>query len=169
MQYLFMKHFSLFLCFMITLVGCSKETEPLAVSTYFPLGIGEKTIFVQVVLTQSERQRGLMHRDSLPEDSGMLFIFETPRELGFWMKNTKIPLDIAYIEPSGRIAEIYPMYPYNTNSVKSVSQNLSMALEMDQGWFAKNDITLGAVLKMEDIVDMINARGFDLKAFAVEQ
>lgn len=153
-----------------SLVGCFGEAEtkePQPVSTYFPLMVGEVPIEVQVVLTPSETQQGLMYRDSLPEDSGMLFVFEQTRQLSFWMKNTRIPLDIAYIRPDGTIAEIYPMYPFNTDSVPSVGQNLSIALEMDQGWFASKGLKPGAQLDMKAVFSMIEARGFDPKRFAI--
>ncbi|MGB0372630.1 MAG: DUF192 domain-containing protein [Opitutales bacterium] len=152
-------------------IGCqSEETpkEPQPASTYFSLSVGEVETSVQAVLTQPERQRGLMHRDGLPEDSGMLFVFEEPRQLGFWMKNTKIPLDIAYIHPNGLIAEIYPLYPYNMDSVSSISKELSMALEMEQGWFKKKGLSPGDRIDMEQVKQMIQARGFDPEKFAIE-
>ncbi|MEM7672589.1 MAG: DUF192 domain-containing protein [Verrucomicrobiota bacterium] len=151
--------------------GCQSEeppTEPQPVSSYFPLKVGEKEISVQVVLAEAERHKGLMYRESLPEDSGMLFVFEAPRQLSFWMKNTKIPLDIAYLHPDGLIAEIYPMYPYNTDSVPSISRQLSMALEMDQGWFRENGIVPGDRIDLANVGEMIRARGFRPEAFAVE-
>ena len=148
--------------------GGSASREPQSVSTYFPLQVGNVEIRVQIVLTPPETQQGLMYRDSLSEDTGMLFVFEETRRLSFWMKNTKIPLDIAYIEPNGTIAEIYPLYPFNTDSVSSVGQNLSMALEMGQGWFASKDLRPGAQLDMKAVFGMVEARGFDTARFAIK-
>lgn len=89
-----------------------------------------------------QRARGLMYRNSLCEDCGMLFEFDYVRRAGFWMKNTLIPLDIAYIDSDGTIADIKPMYPLVLEPVPS-SRAVLYALEMNQGWFKKQGIRVG--------------------------
>ena len=99
--------------------------------------------------------------------TGMLFVFETPQARGFWMKNTYIPLDIAYMTSDGVIREIYPMYPLNENSVRSVRADISIALEMNQGWFAENGVELGDALMLEPVIDLIERRGLSPSGFSI--
>ena len=87
---------------------------------------------------------GLMFRDSLPEDHGMLFVFEKPKTASFWMKNTKIPLSIAYIDSAGRILQIESMKPLDETPVESTSSEVAFALEVNEGWFTRNRVSAGA-------------------------
>lgn len=153
------------------LSGCfdtQADSPPASVDTWIETQAGERAIEIQVALTEPERQKGLMFRDSMGEQQGMLFVFESPRPLGFWMKNTRIPLDIAYITPDGTIREIYPMYPFNENSVRSRRTDLSMALEMNQGWFAAHGVVPGQTIELAPVVDLIERRGLDPAAFAIQ-
>ncbi len=99
-------------------------------------------IFVEIADTPEERAEGLMFRSSLPEDQGMLFVFPRPRLLGFWMKNTSIPLSIAYLDDDGTVLEIHDMEPHSLESVSS-RQPARYALEVNQGTFERLGITLG--------------------------
>jgi uncharacterized membrane protein (UPF0127 family) len=76
----------------------------------------------------------------------MLFVFLYPQQRGFWMENTIVPLSIAYIDPAGRVIEIHDLHPGNTKPVESRSARIQYALEVNQGWFAKNGIKPGTVL-----------------------
>ncbi|MCL1992078.1 MAG: DUF192 domain-containing protein [Spirochaetes bacterium] len=96
----------------------------------------------ELAITQEERARGLMHRQSLDDGYGMLFIFERDQILSFWMKNTYIPLSIAFIAWDGRILEIRDMEPHNLNAVRS-SRSARYALEVPQGWFSRAGIYPG--------------------------
>jgi uncharacterized protein len=99
---------------------------------------------VEIVDTDESRTKGLMFRDKLDEDQGMLFVFadETTRE--FWMMNTYIPLNIAYISRQSIINEIYYMRPLDT-SIRYPSQQPAMyALEVNKDWFKKNNIPEGS-------------------------
>jgi hypothetical protein len=99
-------------------------------------------IQVEVASTYEERKLGLMHRDKLKKDSGMLFIFPQEKYLSFWMKNTKIPLSIAFINKNGEITQIESMTPHSlTNHTSKV--RVKYALEMGDKWFSKNGITVG--------------------------
>jgi len=89
-------------------------------------------------------ENGLMFRDSLPEDHGMLFVFEQPKTASFWMRNTKIPLSIAFIDSMGKILEIKSLKPLDETAVPSGSDQVAFALEVNQGWFGRHGISPGA-------------------------
>ena len=84
-----------------------------------------------------------MFRKSMPENEGMLFDFFNDEDRGFWMKNTTIPLSIAFIDSSGTISNIEQMEPNSLNSAYS-KKPCRYALEMNQGWFSENDIHPGS-------------------------
>jgi uncharacterized membrane protein (UPF0127 family) len=97
---------------------------------------------VELARSDEERNAGLMFRTELEEGKGMLFIFEKDEVLSFWMKNTLIPLSIAYIGYDGAIIDIRNMDPHDTSSVSS-SRSARYALEVPQGWFDKIGIKPG--------------------------
>jgi len=101
---------------------------------------------IEIAETQAERERGLMFRTRLPENSGMLFVFDMERHLSFWMKNTYIPLDIAYISSKGVINEIHTMKPLDYTVTYPSSKPAKYALEVNAGWFKKNRIKPGMKL-----------------------
>jgi hypothetical protein len=94
--------------------------------------IGRKTFTLEVADTDATRQLGLMYRDSLPANRGMLFIFPDEQRLGFWMKNTRIPLDIIYLDSAGQVVCIRQMKPFDERSVPSGSP-ARFAIELNQG------------------------------------
>ena len=110
------------------------------------LTIGEHKLTAEVVVTPEQRAVGLMNRFSLKTDHGMLFVFERPEPQGFWMKNTFIPLSIAFIGADGRIVNIEDMRPQTEETHWSKGPAL-YALEMRKGWFAEKGIGPGAVVK----------------------
>ena len=87
-----------------------------------------------------------MYRESLEENQGMLFVYPEQRTLGFWMKDTLIPLDIAYIDREGRIVDIQQMEPQTTETHDSAAPAM-YALEMNQGWFEANGIRIGDLIE----------------------
>jgi uncharacterized protein len=99
---------------------------------------------VEIADTPQASENGLMFRDSLPEDRGMLFLFEQPKKASFWMRNAKIPLSIAYIDSTGKILEIKSMSPLDETVVPSSSDQVAYALEVNQGWFVRHGISSGA-------------------------
>lgn len=100
-----------------------------------PLEVGGKKFLVEIADDDYERQRGLMFREKLDSDRGMLFVFDQPRILSFWMRNTRIPLDIAYLDAEGRIVDILPLEPFNETPVPSSAPAL-YALEVNRGALA---------------------------------
>ena len=111
-----------------------------------PLYIKDKEIWAEVAKTPEERTIGLMGRKNLGKDEGMLFIFESEDYHGFWMKNTQIPLSIAFISKEGRIIGIRNMEPFTLESHMPTKPVL-YALEMKKGWFSKNGIQVGDVIR----------------------
>lgn len=98
---------------------------------------------VEIVQDPEARQKGLMNRDSLPEKQGMLFVFEAPQMLSFWMRNTFIPLDIAFIDENRRIVDIQHMEPLDETKQYISPRPALYALEVNAGWFAKHAIKPG--------------------------
>ncbi|OQA17057.1 MAG: hypothetical protein BWY64_02284 [bacterium ADurb.Bin363] len=99
-------------------------------------------LIVEIADTPEKRQVGLMYRESLDENQGMLFIFPRPDMYSFWMKNTLIPLSIAFIEEDGIIKQIEDMEPGIETSHTS-DFHVKYALEVNKGWFNKNHIKTG--------------------------
>jgi len=96
----------------------------------------------EIARTGDERSKGLMYRKNLPDGEGMLFVFERDEVLSFWMKNTYIPLSIAFIASDGRIVDIKDMYPHDENTVVS-SRSVRYALEVPMGWFSRAGVRQG--------------------------
>jgi uncharacterized protein len=97
---------------------------------------------VEIAATDAERERGLMGRTALAEDAGMLFVFDREQQLSFWMKDTLIPLSIAYINESGRIVDIQDMQPLDETPHPSAAP-AKYALEVNQGFFVARGIQVG--------------------------
>ena len=106
------------------------------------LSVGMHVIRAEVASNYETRARGLMYRKELAPNAGMLFVFPQPAVQCFWMRNTLIPLSIAFIADDGMIIDIVDMTPMTENSHCS-SAPVRLALEMEQGWFAKRGITIG--------------------------
>jgi len=111
-----------------------------------PLCINAETLYVEVADDPWKHRMGLMFRDYLPENGGMLFVFPYPQRLSFWMKNTYIPLSIAYISGDWRILEIYDMEPLSEKPVTSKNR-VQYALEVNRGYFQKRGIKVGDRVK----------------------
>ncbi len=98
---------------------------------------------VEVAITPAERAQGLMYREHLVENGGMLFIYPYPQELRFWMRNTQIPLDIAFIDHEGIIISIQAMDQTESDDHTVSPAPALYALEMNLGWFQKNGVGVG--------------------------
>lgn len=106
---------------------------------------GEKVeVRVEIADEPDEQARGLMDRTALGRDRGMLFVFPDEKERSFWMKNTLIPLSIAYIDSEGRIVDIQDMKPLDDDPPHYVSaEPARYALEVNQGFFDENGVKVG--------------------------
>ena len=125
--------------------------EPANSETYFPISIGGSELQLQLALKPAEQQKGLMYRESLDNGRGMLFLFDLPGKRGFWMKNTRIPLDIGYFDSSGQLLEIHKLFPYDETTVNSRSREVLIAVETNRGWFAANGIQVGDRIDMSSL------------------
>ena len=108
--------------------------------TLLPLHIGPHAFRVEVADTPRERTQGLMGRTSLPADGGMLFVLERPGRTCFWMRDTPLPLSIAFIDAAGRIVGFADMQP-GTETLHCASGDARYALEVRQGEFQRRGIT----------------------------
>ncbi len=133
--------------FVITFILCVSLALPaFACNKALPaveISVKGNALFVEIAATPSARTCGLSQRDSLPEDSGMLFVFPTSRNASFWMKDTRIPLSIAFLDDAGRIVGIQKMIPLNIEKRYRSNQPVRYALEVNQGWFNQNGISVG--------------------------
>jgi len=137
--------------------GCGNDTQTPPSSTSTPLATttiaftndarDSVELLVEVADTSEERARGLMFRHSLPEDQGMLFKFEAETSIGFWMKDTTIPLSIAFIGGDGVIIDIQDMEPLSLE-LHSPGRLYQFAVEMNQGWFDRNDVGVGSEIHL---------------------
>ena len=115
---------------------------PQSVPLLAELGINAQRVKAEVARTPSERQTGLMHRKTLPAQQGMLFVYSRSDSLCMWMKNTLIPLSVAFIDGNGRILNIEDMQP-NTRDYHCSAAPAQYALEMNLGWFRSKGINTG--------------------------
>ncbi len=114
------------------------------------INVGGRKAVVEVADDSGEHRRGLMFRRFLREDHGMLFVYEEPAERSFFMKNTYVPLDLAYIRSDGTILEIHQMTPLDESDVTS-SEPVPYALEMPRGWFEENGVGPGDHVELNNI------------------
>ena len=101
-----------------------------------------KSLDVEVANSDTKRRQGLMYRKDLAKDRGMLFLWPQSNTKCMWMKNTSLPLSVAYLSSDGVIQEIYNMVPFSEDSVCSVNST-RIALEVNAGWFKENGIAVG--------------------------
>lgn len=103
----------------------------------------QATVTVEIAATFVQREVGLMNRQQLPEDAGMLFLFPRDVQYGFWMKNTYVPLDIAYISAAGEVVQIFAAKPLD-QTVLVPDKQYRYVLEVNQGWFQRHALGVGA-------------------------
>ena len=138
----------------LSTVACQPVEAPVEAvgsQTYFPISIGGSELQLQLALKPAEQQKGLMYRESLDSDHGMLFLFDRPGKRGFWMRNTRIPLDIGYFDSCGQLLEIHKLFPYDETAVNSRSREVLIAVETNRGWYAANSIQVGDRIDMSSL------------------
>lgn len=106
------------------------------------LTAGMHVIRAEVAATEEQRQKGLMFRERMGQNEGMVFLFDRPAQVCMWMKNTLIPLSVAFLDEQGAIINIEDMQPQTLDS-HCAERPVRYALEMNQGWFAKRNIKPG--------------------------
>ncbi len=137
----YLKKTLLILFLFLSLFSCKKKSNSFSSESPFVIISGVK-FEIEIADTQETRARGLMFRESLPEKNGMLFVYDKKQTLNFWMKNTQIPLSIAFIDEQGFITDILDMQPFDESSHRS-SCDVKYALELNQGEFQKHKISVG--------------------------
>jgi uncharacterized membrane protein (UPF0127 family) len=155
--------------FVVFFLPCCKESErykqlsPAGKNEkiFFDFKIAEVTIKIEVAATPEERAKGLMFRESMSTNEGMLFIFEEGTSQRFWMKNTRIPLDIGYLSSSGVLLEIHKAKPHDTSGVPSRSNDIKFVLELNEGAYKKLGISIGSKVSLKRVSEIIDDRGLN--------
>lgn len=120
------------------------SARPLVTVTEGPVRASVK---VEIAATSAQRQQGLMYRQEMAEDEGMLFLFPTDTNSGFWMKNTYLPLDIAYIDAAGTVLEVRKAKPLDETPLYP-KQPYRYTLEVNQGWFERHGVGPGSIVTL---------------------
>ena len=129
-----------------TAASGSSATTASKAPTAYRVTVGNVTVYAEAADTFAEREMGLMNRTYLNEDAGMLFIFPTPQQQSFWMKNMRIPLDIVFITADNHVLEIYASVPPCAGDVCPLytsSAPIQYVLEVNSGFCARNGIVSG--------------------------
>jgi len=119
-----------------------RTSEPRPPAGHAWVIFGADTVVAEVARTADERAEGLMYREELPDGEGMLFVFETADVRSFWMQNTYVALDIAFMDASFTVVDIQQMEPLTTDPHESAAPAM-FALEVRRGWFAEHGIRTG--------------------------
>ncbi|WP_029708750.1 DUF192 domain-containing protein [Rhodoferax saidenbachensis] len=134
------------LSFVLLLTGAAQaQDNPQLNLPRIQITAGMYQIDAQVAQAPEQRTTGLMFRREMPQYEGMLFVFEQPSSLCFWMKNTLLPLTAAFVADDGTIVNLADMKPQTTDS-HCATKPVRYVLEMNQGWFAKRGIKAGTKL-----------------------
>ncbi len=160
-------------CFIIIFMqGCKEsdhstitETRDHGKTVFFDLNISNVALRVEIAALPEERERGFMFREFIGEDEGMLFVFKEGSAQRFWMKNTRIPLDIGYISTSGELLEVHKAKPYDLSGVPSRSKDIKFVLELNAGAYKKLGIPIGTRIPLDDISNMLKHRGLNPEEF----
>ena len=127
----------------------------------FEIQVGEKKLLLELAITPEKREKGLMYRDDLQSGEGMIFVFESPQSMRFWMKNTRIPLDIGYFSPDGRLKELHRGKPFDLSGMPSRSNSLQFVIELNAGDYKKLGIRLGDKIDLPALAMAITQSGQD--------
>jgi hypothetical protein len=136
---------------LVCAASCGGDSEVEGSRIVIETRAGEREVAVEVADTDAERQRGLMERTSLAAGAGMVFLFPTETSGGFWMKNTLIPLSIAFYDAGGRILRILDMEPCRGDPCPVYDPGVAYvgALEVNQGAFRRWNVSEGDRLRLE--------------------
>jgi uncharacterized membrane protein (UPF0127 family) len=130
---------------LLVLSACSPDAQTGAFGLRtVDLNVGGTHLKTEVADTPESLSNGLMYRSALPEEQGMLFILGPAEQASFWMKNTKIPLSIGFIDGNAILREEHDMRPFDERTTLSATNDICYALEVNQGWFQKHHIDPGA-------------------------
>ncbi len=113
------------------------------------LQVGNQVVAAELARKPVQLATGMMFRQEMGEEEGMLFAMPYPQQASFYMRNTYVPLTVAYIDPAGRILELHDLKPLDETPVYSVAPNVFYVLEMNQGWFARHGVVPGTLIVTE--------------------
>lgn len=150
-----MRHYSFFAAMGMVLMfapACRErsrsDSPPPTSPGKIEIAIAGTQVTLEVVADRESVRRGLMFRDSLAPNSGMLFAFPGEGSYPFWMKNTRIPLAIAFLDRSGRVVGLDEMEPFDTVTLHLPSEPFIYAVEMDSGWFCAHGLKVGDTIQL---------------------
>ena len=121
-------------------IACAKDPQAPRLKKIL---VGNTPLWVEVADTLEKQERGLMFRRFLPDNEGMLFVYKEPIEMSFWMRNTFLPLDIAFIGADGRILNIHQARPLDDSVLYRSAGAAKYVIETNQGWFSRHGIGPG--------------------------
>ena len=170
----FTKTIKLFFAIILIMQGCKESTlehdlpsttEPK--NQFYNLNLAGVSLKVEVAALADERAKGLMFRETMGLQEGMLFIFQTGTEQSFWMKNTRIPLDIGYFSSDGELLELHKAKPHDLSGVPSHSKDIKFVLELNAGAYKKLGITIGSRLRIKQIAEILKKRSLSLSDYNI--
>lgn len=150
--------------------GCGKSPdtgEHRLFSDEFPLTLGEKKLSVRAAITELERRQGLSGCRTLPENSGMLFVYPDEDRRGFWMRGVPVGLSVGFFDASGILLETREMRANDLSVTSSRSERVKFVLEMPSGWFTRNGVSAGTPLRLDELANLLRLRGFSPENFEI--
>ena len=160
-----------FLSLVLALVACdsrqpsSAPVAELGIEKRFPVRMGVVLGQLQIAATDLEKARGLMGVTKLTDEQGMVFMYDAETRMSFWMKDTPLDLDIAFVARDGTVLEVRTMTAGDTETTSSGSDQVRFAIEMRAGWFGHFGVKAGDKINIDDLRTALKARGFDPKRF----
>ena len=136
------------LCALVAILGCADAPAPGELPTV-QMTIGSRTYTLEIANTLPTQERGLMRRDSMPDDHGMIFVFSAAAHQDFWMKNTRFDLDIIYVTADGHVDSVKTMKAYDETSVPSEGP-VKWAIELNAGQGVLTGVKVGDTLTIPD-------------------
>ncbi len=163
------------LCLLLVLLalgGCDRPapavataTEEAGIEVRFPVRQGQTATRLRLAVTDLEKSRGLMGTAQLPKDEGMAFFYETDQQARFWMKDTPLDLDIAFVSVEGVVLEVKTMKAGDTETTVSASDKVRFTVEMAAGWYAAAGVKAGDKVDLVGLRAALRARGFQAQRY----
>lgn len=133
--------------FLLGAGGCEEQSP--AGLPVTPMKIGSRTFQLEIARSDAEQEKGLMKRDGMPQDHGMIFVFPKERMHNFWMKDTRFPLDIIFLDSKGKVVSIHQMEAYDEKNTSSDAPAL-YAIELNKGAASAAGVKIGDVLEIPE-------------------
>ncbi len=163
------------LCLLLALLvlgGCDRPAAPVAppaeeagIEVRFPVRQGKVETRLRLAVTDLEKSRGLMGTARLPQDEGMAFLYEADTQARFWMKDTPLDLDIAFVSVEGVVLEVKTMRAGDTETTVSASDKVRFTVEMAAGWYAAVGVKPGDKVDLAGMRAALQARGFQARRY----